>query len=111
MRTMQGETSVAANSTSANVLAGLIEEFLENNSQVALYCTASQVDLDVTMIVGGEVAIDASEINTQNRQPVVPDDFLSMFGGFAGDRVILRAANRAGTATTFRWRVEITPLG
>lgn len=111
MGVMQGSTSVAANAKSANVLAGLMEEFVSVPSIVRLYCTGSATGLNASLIAGGAVMVDDQAISLQNRFPLVPDDFLYEFGATGpSDRLILSFRNTTGGALTAFWRVDVIPV-
>ena len=111
MGMMQDSTAVAANSRSANVLAGLMEEFVSRPSVITLLATGSATGLRVTMIAGGAVVVDDQAIGLQNRFPIPPDDLIHQFG-LTGpqDRMILTFRNPTGGALTAFWRVDVSPV-
>ena len=102
-----GETSIAANSTSANLLAGNINEFLGRSAVISLFCTGAAVGLRAQLLVGQDVTVDDQEISDANRFPITPDDFLDRGAGLPGDRLTLRFRNTTGAAVIARWRVAI----
>ena len=103
--------SVAANTTVANVLAGKLNEFLNENSVVSLYMLAEAVGVNASLIVGNEIVVDDQEITARavGTPITVPDDFLAQGGGFAGDRLIVRVRNTTGAAIVVRTRIETNP--
>ena len=101
------ETSIAANTTSANLLAGDINEFLGRASVVSLFCTSAAVGVRAQLLVGSDVVIDDQPISDANRFPITPDDFLSRGGGFPGDRLTLRFRNTTVGAIIARWRLAV----
>lgn len=101
------ETSIAANSTSANLLAGDINEFLGRPSVVSLFCTGAAVGLRAQLLIGGDVVIDDQPISDANRFPITPDDFLSRGGGLGGARLTLRFRNTTVGAVIARWRLAV----
>jgi len=103
-------TVVALNSTSLNLLAGDINEFLGRPSVVSLFCTGSATGLRAQLLVGKDVVIDDQTISAANRFPITPDDFLSRGGGFQGDRLTLRFHNPTAGGLTAFWRVAIEPV-
>lgn len=107
MPTMQNSVSVAANSVSANVLAGEQYEFLPQAAQVAISCTGSATGLNVTFLAGGVTLINDQAINLQNRFPVIPDDIITQEVIPAGARLLLTSRNTTAGALTFFWRVDI----
>lgn len=109
MAIMTDRQSVAANATVSTVCAGKMAEFIKEPSVVRLYGTASAVGLNMTLIVGEEVAIEDQEVNAQNRMPIVPDDFIAEAGGFTGERIVVKYRNTTGGAITAFSRVEVDP--
>jgi len=103
-------TLVALSTTTANLLAGDINEFLGRPSVVSLFCTGSAAGLRAQLLIGQDVVIDDQEISAANRFPITPDDFLSRGAGFQGDRLTLRFHNPTVGALTAQWRVAIEPV-
>lgn len=104
--------SVAANATVDNVLAGKLEEFLRADSQITLHAVAQAVGVRLSLLVGGESALDDQEISARAGAiaTIVPDDFIVATAGFAGDRLILRIRNTTGAAIIVNSRLETTPV-
>lgn len=107
MPTMQNSVSVAANSVSANVLAGEQYEFLPAAAQVAISCTGSAIGLNTTLLAGGVTLINDQAINLQNRFPVIPDDIITQEVVPGGSRLLLTSRNTTAGALVFFWRVDI----
>jgi len=107
MPVITNETSIAADSTSANLLAGDINEFLGRPAVVSLFATGAAVGLRAQLLIGQDVAIDDQPISDANRFPITPDDFLSRGGGFQADRLTLRFRNTTAAAIIARWRLSI----
>ena len=105
-----GTTIVLADTTSVNLLAGDINEFLGRNAAVSLFCTGSAVGLRAQLLIGAAVVIDDQPISDANRFPITPDDFLSRGGGTPGDRLTLRFHNTTGGDLTAEWRLAIDPI-
>jgi len=104
--------SVAANATVDNVLAGKLEEFLRAASTITLHAIAQAVGVRLTLLVGGESALDDQEINARAGAiaTIVPDDFVVATAGYQGDRLILRIRNTTAGAIIVNTRLETTPL-
>jgi len=102
-----GETSIAADSTSANLLAGDINEFLGRAAVVSLFCTGAATGLRAQLLIGQDVVIDDQAISDANRFPITPDDFLARGGGLPGDRLTLRFRNTTAGAVVSQWRLAI----
>lgn len=107
MPTMQGTLSVAANSVSANVLAGQLYEFLPADAQIVLSVNGAAAGLNTTFLVAGQALVNDQNINTQNRFPIIPDDILTQEQGPAGARLILTIRNTTGGAVVAFWRVDV----
>lgn len=106
MPTMQDSVSVAANTVSANVLAGQLYEFVPNGTRVSLSCTGSATGLRATLIANIPVLNDQA-INLQNRFPIIPDDIIYT-GTVRACRLVLTARNTTAGALTFFWRVDLS---
>lgn len=106
---MTDVTSVAANATSTNVLAGKIAEFLAENSILRLFAAAAAVGVFCTFLVGDAVLVDDQEISGINRFPIKPDDLVDEGAGFGSDRLLLRFRNSTGAAIVVKTRLEIEP--
>jgi hypothetical protein len=105
MPTMQDSVSVAANSVSANVLAGQLYEFVPAGANVTVSVTGSATGLRTTFICGIPLINDQA-INLQNRFPLVPDDILHA-GQVPGGRMVLTARNTTAGALTYFWRLDV----
>ncbi len=106
---MTDVTSVLANTTSDNVLAGKIAEFLVENSILRLYVAAAAVGIFCTMLVGDTTLVDDQEVSGVNRFPIKPDDLVDEGAGFGQDRIILRFRNSTGATIIVKSRLEIEP--
>lgn len=101
--------SVAANTTTANILAGKAMEFVQEPSVVSVGINASAVGLFATVVVGTEVVVDDQEVSSINRMPQFPEDVLAEGGAFAGDRITIRLRNSTGGAITGFTKINLTP--
>ncbi len=101
--------SVAANTTTANVLAGKAMEFVQEPSVITVGIAASAVGLMATVVVGTEVVVDDQEVSSINRMPQFPEDVLAEGGAFAGDRATVRLRNSTGGAITGFVKINVTP--
>lgn len=108
---MSGTLSVAANATSANVLAGLQHEFLAGAAAVSLAATSSATGINATLTIGGRVIVDDMYISLANRFPILPDDTIcSGEAGIGGERMVLRFRNTTAGALTVIWAVDVEYL-
>ncbi len=101
--------SVAANTTTSNILAGKNKEFLDEPSVLEIGVCASAAGLRATVVIGTEVVVDDQEVSSANHMPIFPDDVLAEGGGFAGDRITLRLRNTTGGALTAFTKINISP--
>lgn len=101
--------SVAANTTTSNILSGKMREFLEEASILRIGILGSAVGLRATLIVGSEVIIDDQEVPVGTTLPAFPDQVIAEAGGFASDRVTLRLRNTTGGAITGYTKILIEP--
>lgn len=101
--------SVAANTTTANLLAGKSQEFVQEPSVVTIGACASAVGLYATVVIGTEVVVDDQEVSAANHLPLFPDDVIAEGGAFASDRITFRFRNSTGGAITGFLKINITP--
>lgn len=101
--------SVAANTTTANILAGKASEFVSESSIVSIGINASAVGLRATVVIGTEVVVDDQEVSSINRMPQFPEDILAEGGAFPQDRITVRLRNTTGGAITGFTKLNITP--
>lgn len=105
---MQGQTSVAANSTTDNVLTGQRYERAPWPALGALYVNGSAAGLRAELNVGGQSITPPVVCNTQNRSPVVPDDVLiDQWEVMPNALLQLTISNTTGGALTAFWRVDL----
>lgn len=88
--------AIAANTTTANLLAGLSYEFLGQAAHIVLAAVAAAAGIQCTFLVAnGITVVDDQPISTANRFPVIPDDILFEDDVPAG-RLLLRFRNTTG---------------
>ncbi len=110
MPVIQNSTSVAANSVNDNVLAGSQFEYLPYNARLMFGINGSAAGLLADVYSGQDIVAESMAVNSQNRFPINPDDFVLTDVGAAGDRLKLRLRNTTGGALTGFWSVNIIPL-
>lgn len=112
MPLITGATSVAANATNANVLAGSAYEFLPYNAVLDIgLCSNAAGDHQVTVLAGSDTLLEESGVSRANRVPIFPDDYQIRDVALGGERLTIRTRNTTGVAATIFWAVRITPLG
>lgn len=110
MPVIQSSVSVAANSVNDNVVAGSQFEYLPYNARVNFGFCGSAAGLLVDVFSGQDIVAESMAVNTQNRFPINPDDFVLADIAAAGDRLKVRVRNTTGGALTLFWSVNILPL-
>lgn len=109
---VQLAVSIAANSTTENVLAG--NRFERSPFEIgkgAIYCAGSAAGLQAELNVGGRSVTPPTTVNAQNRLPVVPDDMLiDEWLVSAGELIQCRVQNTTGGALTFNFKMEIEEM-
>jgi len=102
---------IAANTTSANLLSGDINEFVTVPSQVNLFAVASAREMRITMLADSDVAVDDQPIVSIGTSLDKSQHLVDSFLVGAGTRLALRIRN-TGTATTIDTLtgVEVNPL-
>lgn len=110
--TMQSSISIGAGATNENVLSGQRYERSPQDSVGALYTCGSATGLTAELNVGGRSVTPPTQVNTQNRFPVVPDDLLvDEWEAYNGELIQVRAVNTTAGALTLFWRVELFEAG
>jgi len=107
---ISGSLLLAANTRSANVLAGEQFEFVPARSLVNVRLSASAVGVRVDLNVGGELQLANAVVPQTNRFPVKPDDDMCSFGARRAERLLLSFLNTTGAGITIFWAIEIVPM-
>jgi len=110
MSTMSDVQSVAANTRTANILAGKAFEFVARPSIVNIYIVAAAVGVNADVLIGGESIMSDEEVSGANRFPTVNQDLTVRHGGSPGDRLFLALRNTTGAAIVVSTLVEVLPL-
>ena len=113
MPTISGSISVAANATSANVLAGSPFEFVSQPSLIKLAVTqqgAAGSDITGDFQIGGESLLQAGQISDRSAFPTFLDDILVEAGAQAGERLFLTFSNTTVGALIVQFLLDIMPI-
>jgi len=102
--------SVAANATSANIMAGNLYEILQRPSIVEFGMVSSAQGILATVMLGSQVLMQDQEISGANRFPIIPDDWLLKGVGRAGDKIYITLRNRTAGPLTINVILNITPI-
>jgi len=104
---ISGSVSVAANATSANVLAGNQFEFLARNTGISLRAASALTGISMAFLVGGVSIAQGALIAPTNRTPILPDDFLLSVGGLKNERMFLTFSNSTGAAIIVNFILDL----
>jgi len=108
MPVIMRSTSVAANSSNANVLSGSAFEYARGNAIVSLGVVASATGAFITIQSGPDIVLEESPPAVSTAMPVIPDQMYYNFAANAGDRLVVRFRNPTGGALTARLVCNIT---
>ena len=107
-RMSESQVSVAANSVSANRLAGLLHEFLDRPAVATLAAAAAAVGINTTFLMGGVSMVQDQAISLANRFPILPDDAVTQEQGIG--RMVLTFRNTTGAAILVSWSLDVDYL-
>jgi len=110
MGMMSDVQSVAANTRTANIMAGKAFEFAPAEAIVNVYIVASAVGLRADVLIGGESVMSDEEVSGANRFPQINTDLTVRHGANPGDRIFIALRNTTGAAITGNTLVEVLPL-
>ena len=103
--------NLTASTKTANLLAGDINEFVPEASQINIYAVASAAGVNITILADSDVAIDDKEIIGIGTTLDKSQHLLDSFTVAAGTRLALFLREVDGTATTdVLTGVEVLPL-
>lgn len=106
--TMQGSAAIAAGATNSNLLSGQRFERAPGNAYGSLFVTGSALGLTCELNVGGRSITPPTDVNAQNRFPVVPDDVLTAsWEAVGGELIQVTAVNTTSGSLTLFWRVDL----
>lgn len=101
--------SVAANTRTANVLAGQQFEFMPARASVQMRASSAATGVRTDMNIGGEQLAVDTLVPPTNRFPIAPDDTMVTTTGMKGERLFLTFRNTTGAAIIVQYAVEIMP--
>lgn len=106
--TRANSVDIASGATNNDVLNGTDLDYSPVSGPLAIYATASAVDLEVTVRVGQVTILDQTDPGSANRRPrtdqdlLVEDDFIE-----AGERIRIIASNPTGSSITLFYLVAV----
>jgi len=107
MSVMTGSESITANTTSDNIFAGNLFEFLSKNSRLIFRLSAAATGIYLTFTVGGVTVAQDTLISDSNQFPIIPDDVLVTIGGRRGARLFATLRNSTGGTLIAKWVLDI----
>lgn len=104
----QVEQATAANATTQNVFSGRRFERAPFTGLMTWFATGSAAGLEAELNIGGRSVSPRVPLNTQNRQPVVPDDVLiAEVEVYEGELIQVTQVNTTAGSLTGRHKFEL----
>lgn len=110
MAIMSFQSTVAANTRSANLLAGLEFEFPSEDSIIGVFVSGAASGLRLDFLIGGDSLAADAIVPATNRFPIRPDDLMLQHGANAGERLFLTLRNTTGAAIVGNVLVDVLPI-
>lgn len=111
MPLVQGVSAVTAAAPVANALTGSMYERPTFPCRVRYYITADAAGaIRVQINHGSRTIMERSPVSRANRQPLIPDDFLTEAICRAYEQIILGLSNTVAGPNDVFWRVELLPI-
>lgn len=112
MARMSSSISVPANSTVANVVAGLLHEFVARPSAMRVGASSAATGVNGTALVSGpsgqKILMNDQLVPFTNRYPQIPEDVVVQ-GTVPPGRVVLTFRNTTAGAIVVNWFVDVVP--
>lgn len=110
-RTTFNSANITANTTTANLLSGNINEFVTQRSMVTFYLISSAAGLKAKILASADVAVDTTEIVSIGTSLTIPDNLFVSFAVAAGTRLALTVQETAGVSTSdLLGAVDVVPF-
>ncbi len=110
MSIMTDVRSVAADTRTTNILAGLPFEFVAQPSIVRIYAIAAAVGMFADVLVGGESLVSDSEVAAKAGFPTRDQDLLAEIGALPGERIFMAWRNSTAGAIIGQVLVDVLPV-
>jgi hypothetical protein len=94
------QDNLTANTKSANILAGDVNEFVSNGGQVTFYGVSSALGIKVTVYADGDIIIDDKEIIAINTTLLKSDHMFDSVTVEPGTRLAVYLRETAGVSTS-----------
>lgn len=96
------ETSIAANTTVDNLIAGSAFEFARGRGVLSIGIAAAATGVVANIQAGADIIAEAFTLPILTRYPIVPDEFYFTDVVEAGDRIVERCQNTTAGAIVTR---------
>ena len=110
MPLIQSSVSIPASSVNDNLIAGSQFEFLPYNAALRFALNGSATGLVADVYSGQDVLAEQMAVNTLNRVPINPDDFLLTDVAAGGERIKIRCRNTTAGALTIFFALIVDPI-
>lgn len=100
MRSSFNQANLAANTKTANILSGDINEFVTQRSMVTVYAISSASGVRMSVLASSDVVVDDKEILPIGTSLLIPDHLIDSFAVAAGTRLAITLRETAGASTT-----------
>lgn len=110
MPLIQSSATLAAGAVVDNLLSGSQFEFLPYDAALSFAVNGSATGLLSDVYSGQDVLAENFSVNSANRVPINPDDFLLQDVAAAGERIKIRVRNPTAGALTVFYALVITPM-
>lgn len=108
MPTIVRETSVAANASNPNLLAGSAFEYARRRAILSVGLTQAATGMFALINVGSDVVAEEFSPPIATVYPIIPDDFYFQDVAEMGDRIVVAVRNSTGGALVNRVIAIIT---
>jgi hypothetical protein len=110
MPLIQSSISIPASSVNDNVINGSQFEFLPYNAALRFALNGSATGLVADVYSGQDVLAEQMAVNSLNRVPINPDDFLLTDVAAGGERIKIRVRNTTAGALTVFYALIVDPI-
>lgn len=110
MPLIQSSAVIALGAVNDNLLQGSQFEFLPYDASLRFALNGSATGLVADVYSGQDVLSEQMGINSLNRVPINPDDFLLSDVAAAGERIKIRVRNPTGGSLTVFFALMIDPI-
>lgn len=111
MPTIMIETSILANTTVPNLVAGSSFEFARGPGLMSAGVTANATGIVTNIQAGADVVAEAFATPILTRYPILPDEMYFAAALNGGDRIVFRAQNTTGGNITTHAVVQLSYNG